>query len=627
MSNFTTGTTVKDRYILKEFKGRGTFGEVWLAHDKMLRSDVAIKIYISLDPRGLEEFRSEYITTEGLSHPNLLTTTYFDVWEQHPFLVMKYCPEGSSTKLIGKADEYKIWKFIHDVSAGLKKLHSLAEPIVHQDIKPDNILMDQGNFMITDFGISKKVRSTMRRQSKRAVGAGATAYMGPERFDSDPTPVKASDIWSLGASIYELATGELPFSGLGGGMQKSGAEMPSLGRKWSKDLNMVMQSCLSKETWNRPTAQQLEEYADAIIKGLPAKASWNIEPESSSVPNWEQESQGDDVDIKWDEEKPGHIDTDYYADLGKLSKMILWGGILTFAISFLYLLLSDAHHLSGSQKLLYMTWPSLFLGLAVYAYHAILKRKPNAMFLSQGFLTICLISWIINFLTFNFNFLGVIIIVLCIVALYQSFKGEDALSVFPEGFRKISIKDVLIVLGTFLIPIALPFVLSKKETETIIDEDYYLPPKESVDSGIPLVEPKKKELVIEKSADVKSNTEKKDEPKNANKAEETSSKEQTNKEITAPIIHKDELVKEDSQLNKLVASPQALKSALSKGDYQAVQKMANQGYAPAYGPLAQYYLQNNEYSTAESYAKKAKSAGFGEGQRVLDALKNLGYYD
>ena len=283
MAELKIGTKVKDRYILKEFKGSGSFGEVWLAHDEILDSDVAIKIYISLDPRGVEEFKSEYITTHGISHPNLLTTTYFDVWEQRPFLVMKYCSKGSSSLLAGKTDEYAVWNFIHDVAAGLKYLHNMPEPIIHQDIKPDNILLSDSGFVITDFGISKKIRSTMRKQSKRAVGAGATAYMGPERFESDPTPVKASDIWSLGASIYELATGELPFSGLGGGMQRNGAEMPSLDNKWSKDMNMVMQSCLAKETWDRPTAEQLEKYADAIIKGEPAKVTWNL-PTTNETP-------------------------------------------------------------------------------------------------------------------------------------------------------------------------------------------------------------------------------------------------------------------------------------------------------------------------------------------------------
>lgn len=70
-----------------------------------------------------------------------------------------------------------------------------------------------------------------------------------------------------------------------------------------------------------------------------------------------------------------------------------------------------------------------------------------------------------------------------------------------------------------------------------------------------------------------------------------------------------------------------LKNALANGNYKKVQQLANDGYSAAYGPLAKYYLQNNEYSLAETYAKKAISAGFSEGKSVIKALKNLGYYD
>jgi len=262
------GTTIDNRYTLKEYKGSGSFGEVWLAEDSALGIDVAIKLYISLDQKGQDEFKDEYKVAYGLSHENLLTAQYYSVWDHRPYLIMKYCSKGSAGNMAGSASESDIWKFIHDVANGLKYLHAQEPPIVHQDIKPENILVDeQGNYLITDFGISKKMRTTMRKQSKRSIESGAIAYMGPERFLKDPMAVKASDIWSLGVSIFELATNDLPFMGQGGGMLNAGAALPELDEKWSRNLNGIMQACLSKETWDRPTAEDLEDYTQQVLKG------------------------------------------------------------------------------------------------------------------------------------------------------------------------------------------------------------------------------------------------------------------------------------------------------------------------------------------------------------------------
>lgn len=106
----------------------------------------------------------------------------------------------------------------------------------------------------------------MRKQSERALKAGAPAYMGPERFSNHPEPILASDIWSLGVSIYELAEGELPFCGMGGGMMLKGAEMPSLNEGWSRSLSEVMQWCLEEKTWNRAKACQVQEVAETVLK-------------------------------------------------------------------------------------------------------------------------------------------------------------------------------------------------------------------------------------------------------------------------------------------------------------------------------------------------------------------------
>ena len=272
MVEIRQGEEINGRYVLKESIGRGTFGQVWLAHDRAKDEDVAIKFYVALDNKGREEFIQEYRISAGLEHPNLLVTKDFGVWQDHPWLTMRFCDSGSAGDIVGKLrptlkDELTIWRFIHDVAAGLAYLHHVKpEPIVHQDIKPDNVLIaSDGTFLITDFGISKRIRNTISKQSTRALKAGAPAYMGPERFSDNSEPVLASDVWSLGVSIYELAEGELPFSGMGGMMMNKGVEIPMLSSGWSENLNDIMRWCLEKETWDRARADQVAEIAKAVL--------------------------------------------------------------------------------------------------------------------------------------------------------------------------------------------------------------------------------------------------------------------------------------------------------------------------------------------------------------------------
>lgn len=283
---YSVGQLLDGRYSLTRFLGSGSFGEVWVAVDKATDLEVAVKIYLSMDPQGLSDFKKEFQVSFDLNHTNLLHANYLGTTaeDNRAYLVMPLCPDGSASKYIGKADEFVLWKFIKDVAAGLAYLHEQHPPLIHQDIKPDNILISKnGDFLITDFGISKQLKNTLKKSVGHLNSAGSVSYMGPERFSKQSMPIKASDIWSLGATVYEIAVGDLPFCGMGGSMQKKGADIPELPDTFSDMLNQVVMSCMAKETWERPTARQLEEFASRYLMGDSPQITWTV-PSSESTP-------------------------------------------------------------------------------------------------------------------------------------------------------------------------------------------------------------------------------------------------------------------------------------------------------------------------------------------------------
>ena len=281
---FESGEIFAENYQLIKRLGGGSFGEVWLAKNLMVGIDVAIKFYSGLDRNGINEFKEEFKLAYRLSHPNLLHLNHFDVYNQCPYLVMPYCPNGSAAQLCGTLSETRIWEFIRDVSAGLAYLHAQKPPIIHQDIKLGNILIDEhGHFVVTDFGISKKIEFHM--QTLRSVNTeipGTLQYMSPERLQTPPNVVMASDMWSVGMSVYELVTGNVIWE-LGGMMQLKESQIPSLGGNYSLQLNQFVQRCLSYDTWERPKAKEAYEEAKARLSGNVSNSQGVVTPPSISV--------------------------------------------------------------------------------------------------------------------------------------------------------------------------------------------------------------------------------------------------------------------------------------------------------------------------------------------------------
>lgn len=253
-----------DRYRLEKRLGGGGFSEVWLAYDTKSQNKVALKVYAqagNLDEDGVSMFRNEFSIVCNYNHSNILRPFSFETSNEHPYLVLPYCEQGSAASLIGKMSEDELWKFIHDVASGLSYLHShMGTPVVHQDIKPANVLIDaNGQYMITDFGISTGLHRTLSRKASTSnnEGSGTIAYMAPERFSTKAQPLISNDIWSFGATLYELATGNLPFGDMGGLTQSKSHTPPPITEDYSKGLKELIYRCLSEKTWDRPSAQEI----------------------------------------------------------------------------------------------------------------------------------------------------------------------------------------------------------------------------------------------------------------------------------------------------------------------------------------------------------------------------------
>ena len=226
---------------------------------------VAIKVYRpknALDIEGEQQFRDEFKIVFNCHHANLIHPTFFSIYKEIPYLVLPYCEQGSSEMLIGNMTESKeLWKFIGDVSAGLAYLHANVPPIIHQDIKPGNVLIDDNrNYAITDFGISAKFGKGEHLYYYDDEHSGTLAYMAPERFHEEVEPMPQSDIWAFGATLCEIITGQVPFGEEGGQAQTEATPMPKI-PGIPPDVQRLINDCLNFNPEKRPTAKQIMEAA------------------------------------------------------------------------------------------------------------------------------------------------------------------------------------------------------------------------------------------------------------------------------------------------------------------------------------------------------------------------------
>jgi len=207
------GETISHYRILEKL-GAGGMGVVYKAQDTKLDRTVALKFLaqeLTQDPDAKARFIHEAKAASALDHPNICTIYEIDETEDGRLFIAMACYEGDTLKeriargplLLDDAVD-----IARQIAKGLAQAHE--QQIVHRDIKPANIFLTKdGLVKIVDFGLAKLAGQT--RLTKTGTTMGTVAYMSPEQARGDMTD-QQTDIWSLGAVLYEMVTGQIPFT-------------------------------------------------------------------------------------------------------------------------------------------------------------------------------------------------------------------------------------------------------------------------------------------------------------------------------------------------------------------------------------------------------------------------------
>ncbi|MGO9151663.1 serine/threonine protein kinase PknB [Mycobacterium sp.] len=216
----TTPQHLSDRYELGDILGFGGMSEVHLARDVRLHRDVAVKVLradLARDPSFYLRFRREAQNAAALNHPSIVAV--YDTGEAEtptgplPYIVMEYVDGVTLRDIVhtdGPLPPRRAIEIIADACQALNFSHQAG--IIHRDVKPANIMISSTNAVkVMDFGIARAIADSSSVTQTAAV-IGTAQYLSPEQARGDPVDAR-SDVYSLGCVLYEILTGEPPFTG------------------------------------------------------------------------------------------------------------------------------------------------------------------------------------------------------------------------------------------------------------------------------------------------------------------------------------------------------------------------------------------------------------------------------
>ncbi len=209
-----TGTLLGGRYLLTRPLGAGSAATVYLAEDRSLRREVAVKVLrtgLTTDSAFLKRFRAEAVAVAGLNHPHVLRVFDWGEADGEAWLVTEYLAGGSLRDVLDHQGSLRIEQAVSigaQAADGLAYAH--ARGFVHRDVKPSNLLFDDaGRIRITDFGVARALAEAAWTEPEGLIGT--VRYTSPEQARGLAVDGKA-DVYSLALVLYECLTGVVPFA-------------------------------------------------------------------------------------------------------------------------------------------------------------------------------------------------------------------------------------------------------------------------------------------------------------------------------------------------------------------------------------------------------------------------------
>lgn len=293
------------RYRLVEPIGSGGMGKVWRAHDELLHRTVAVKeltagLYVAQADREVLHARTqkEARAAARIQHPAVVVVHDVLEHDDRPWIVMEYIDGPSlaeAAKAAGRIEPAEAARIGLHVLGALRAAHAVG--VLHRDVKPGNVLLAKdGRVLLTDFGIAAIEGDSSITRTGEIVGS--IDYLAPERVTGG-TPGTASDLWSLGATLYTAVEARSPFrrtSPISSLQAVVNDEPPAL--RQSGALGPVITALLRKDPDERPSAQETERMLIEAMEGRAPKAAQAYVPTRAVTPEELADAQEPDTEAE-----------------------------------------------------------------------------------------------------------------------------------------------------------------------------------------------------------------------------------------------------------------------------------------------------------------------------------------